>query len=461
MKINEFDNQLSQGDLDSLETFADKVFGKVGSDVNFTRHFLDRVNDERNVKQISMGELTRLFKQEAKRFSKPIAQLGPDAEAVMKDLQTDLNLPFVLVWDDRNEELDLIAKTVMRKKDFKTSDPEFTIEATALKEDANKTNMVSPEGELRSILSQYVDTYIAKGWRIATRKDIHRKFTEEELSEWDWKKPLSFPRPDVIGSKMPYKDRIKTIKLPIGNIKKVREESTISTMNKEDPNDPEVHIQGYGVVTLRQLEKSIVKMIHQLAEMAEQGNWDNINHNINKGLLQTKLQAVIDTKEDLQRIRKQGGTRSRGIATESQRERLFDILIGEDKMNTNEESPFDALARKYQVAKHKKGYARAAKTLHAMLQRKHEENEGHWRHSFSWYVAKIADGFKNIKSSVLEPYYLENYESAFITESGGVGRVVPGVNTTVDVGPDEIKKQAKKFGNDVDKDGVPKHTHRK
>jgi len=461
MKINEFDNQLSQGDLDSLETFADKVFGKVGIDVNFTRHFLDRVNDERNVKQISMGELTRLFKQEAKRFSKPIAQLGPDAEAVMKDLQTDLNLPFVLVWDDRNEELDLIAKTVMRKKDFKTSDPEFTIEATALKEDANKTNMVSPEGELRSILSQYVDTYIAKGWRIATRKDIHRKFTEEELSEWDWKKPLSFPRPDVIGSKMPYKDRIKTIKLPIGNIKKVREESTISTMNKEDPNDPEVHIQGYGVVTLRQLEKSIVKMIHQLAEMAEQGNWDNINHNINKGLLQTKLQAVIDTKEDLQRIRKQGGTRSRGIATESQRERLFDILIGEDKMNTNEESPFDALARKYQVAKHKKGYARAAKTLHAMLQRKHEENEGHWRHSFSWYVAKIADGFKNIKSSVLEPYYLENYESAFITESGGVGRVVPGVNTTVDVGPDEIKKQAKKFGNDVDKDGVPKHTHRK
>ena len=88
MKINEFDNQLSKNDLDSLEVFADKVFGKVGIDVNFTRHFLDRVNDERNVKQISMGELTRLFKQEAKRFSKPIAQLGPDAEAVMKDLQT-------------------------------------------------------------------------------------------------------------------------------------------------------------------------------------------------------------------------------------------------------------------------------------------------------------------------------------------------------------------------------------
>ena len=36
-----------------------------------------------------------------------------------------------------------------------------------------------------------------------------------------------------------------------------------------------------------------------------------------------------------------------------------------------------------------------------------------------------------------------------------VGRIVKGVNTTVDVGPDEIKKQAAKFGNTVDKDGRP------
>lgn len=35
------------------------------------------------------------------------------------------------------------------------------------------------------------------------------------------------------------------------------------------------------------------------------------------------------------------------------------------------------------------------------------------------------------------------------------GRVVKGVNTTVDVGPNEIKRQTAKFGNTVDKDGVP------
>jgi hypothetical protein len=35
------------------------------------------------------------------------------------------------------------------------------------------------------------------------------------------------------------------------------------------------------------------------------------------------------------------------------------------------------------------------------------------------------------------------------------GRIVKGVNTTVDVGPNEIKTQAAKFGNTVDKGGNP------
>jgi hypothetical protein len=35
------------------------------------------------------------------------------------------------------------------------------------------------------------------------------------------------------------------------------------------------------------------------------------------------------------------------------------------------------------------------------------------------------------------------------------GRIVPGVNTTVDVGPGEIAKQASKWGFGVTKDGIP------
>lgn len=129
MRINEVDRKLTPAELDNVEKFADNMFGKIGIDVEFTRHFLDRVNDERNVKQITSSELIRLFKQEYKRWGKPIAQLGPDAEAVMKDMKTDINMPFALRWDPRNQELDLIAKTVMRKKDFKTPNQEFRVES--------------------------------------------------------------------------------------------------------------------------------------------------------------------------------------------------------------------------------------------------------------------------------------------------------------------------------------------
>ena len=138
MRINEVDRELTQTELDQLETFADKLFAKVGIDVEFTRHFLDRVNDERNVKQITASELTRLFKQEYKRWGKQIAQLGPDTEAVLKDLATDVNIPFALRWDSSNNELDLIAKTVMRKTDFKTSNQEFAVETYKLNDTQSK-----------------------------------------------------------------------------------------------------------------------------------------------------------------------------------------------------------------------------------------------------------------------------------------------------------------------------------
>lgn len=129
MKINEFDNEVTQKELDMLETYIDKAFNKIGIDVEFTRHFLDRVNDERNIRQITIKELGMLFAKEYKRWGKPIAQLGPDAEAVMKDISSDINIPFALKWDRNNNQLELVAKTVMRKKNFKTPNKEFPVES--------------------------------------------------------------------------------------------------------------------------------------------------------------------------------------------------------------------------------------------------------------------------------------------------------------------------------------------
>ncbi len=120
------EKELKKSDLDQVEKYADRIFASLGIDVEFTRHFLDRVNDKRNVKQITPAELTRLFKQSFKKYGKKIAQLGPDAEAVINDMKTDINMPFVL--NLKGGELELVAKTVMRKKDFKTSGPKMSFE---------------------------------------------------------------------------------------------------------------------------------------------------------------------------------------------------------------------------------------------------------------------------------------------------------------------------------------------
>lgn len=129
MRITEVDQEVTQQQLDALEKVLDRVFKPLGIDVEFTRHFLDRVNDERNYRQITITELAMLFKKEFQRWGKPIARLGPDAEAVMKDLSSDINIPFALDWNKDSGMLELVAKTVMRKKNFRTSNKEFPVEA--------------------------------------------------------------------------------------------------------------------------------------------------------------------------------------------------------------------------------------------------------------------------------------------------------------------------------------------
>ena len=124
--------EIKKSDLDQIEKYADRLFGALDIDVEFTRHFLDRVNDKRNKRPIVPSELTRLFKQTYKKYGKTIRKLGPDAEAVINDMKTDINMPFVL--NLKGGELELVAKTVMRKKNFKTSNPKLSFEGLVKEE---------------------------------------------------------------------------------------------------------------------------------------------------------------------------------------------------------------------------------------------------------------------------------------------------------------------------------------
>lgn len=118
---------VTQAQLTSLEQYADRLFAVVGIDVEFTKHFFDRVNDPRNLKPISDAELTDMFQKTYEKYGKKIADLGPDAEAVIVDMQKDINIPFVLKYNSRLQQLELVSKTIMRKKNFQTSNQKLPV----------------------------------------------------------------------------------------------------------------------------------------------------------------------------------------------------------------------------------------------------------------------------------------------------------------------------------------------
>lgn len=130
MMAEGFPQQVTKEQLRLIAQYADKLFKAAGLDVIFTKHFQDRANDPRNENPIKPREILDVFNKAYKQLDqgKEIARLGPEAQAVLKDMEKDLNMPFVLKWDDRTQELDLVFKTVMRKRNFMTSNPTLKVE---------------------------------------------------------------------------------------------------------------------------------------------------------------------------------------------------------------------------------------------------------------------------------------------------------------------------------------------
>lgn len=109
-----------------VEEYADKLFQKLGLDVEFSKHFRERLNDPRNGKEVSSAELIGLFKRSYEKAGRKISEMPPEAEAVIQDMRTDLNTPFVIQYDRRGG-LDLVLKTIMRKKNFLTNGDKIVV----------------------------------------------------------------------------------------------------------------------------------------------------------------------------------------------------------------------------------------------------------------------------------------------------------------------------------------------
>ena len=119
-KITKQKNEdFTQKDVNDLEKFADRILKKYNIDVEFTRHFVDRLNDPRNSPAIKVSELQKFFKKIQRNKGQNIRN-NPDVEAVLKDMSTNLNLP-VVIKTKGDDSFEVTNKTIMRKKDFKTT----------------------------------------------------------------------------------------------------------------------------------------------------------------------------------------------------------------------------------------------------------------------------------------------------------------------------------------------------
>jgi hypothetical protein len=117
--------EMSRQELDYVEKVADAMWRNLGVDIEFTRHFFDRVNDPRNKTPITVEELIALFKKEYQKHGREIADFNSNGQAVMKDILSKINIPFVVV--DKGRDRELVMKTVMRKNNFMSSNPEFKV----------------------------------------------------------------------------------------------------------------------------------------------------------------------------------------------------------------------------------------------------------------------------------------------------------------------------------------------
>jgi len=118
---------ISRAELKDIERFIDKLFSVLNIDIVFTNHFYERLNDLRNGKDIDSVELINLFKKFFKRYREKISLLPLEQETIIKDIESNLNLPFLLIYDNKKKEIDFIAKTIMRKDNFLGSNKKFIV----------------------------------------------------------------------------------------------------------------------------------------------------------------------------------------------------------------------------------------------------------------------------------------------------------------------------------------------
>jgi nicotinic acid mononucleotide adenylyltransferase len=120
--INEW---VPEPEIDNIEDYADDVLNPL--DLKIPPHFVDRVNDRRNNPSIEADELYDFFDKLSDEKDDLEDLLDDEGEIVATDSDTNINIPLA----KDNERINtVVAKTIMRKKNFLTPNKKLVFEKT-------------------------------------------------------------------------------------------------------------------------------------------------------------------------------------------------------------------------------------------------------------------------------------------------------------------------------------------
>ena len=74
--------------------------------------------------------------------------------------------------------------------------------------------------------------------------------------------------------------------------------------NPDDPSNPEVNVQGVGVWSLEQVVRNVTTKLADLndhvVKAETKDDWSRVQWMINHGAMEAMIQAIIDTKDELE-----------------------------------------------------------------------------------------------------------------------------------------------------------------
>lgn len=113
--LKQYLTELTNSEINSLEAYLDKIFAELEVDVEFTRHFKERLQGREET--VKIRDIKDTFNKMLKKYQERIVK-SPKAKSVLQDLSNNLNIPFVVdKLKDGTYELNTL--TIMKKKGFK------------------------------------------------------------------------------------------------------------------------------------------------------------------------------------------------------------------------------------------------------------------------------------------------------------------------------------------------------